>query len=45
MITSARPNDRPIPAPMPARAPVDDDDDAATVPEMEEPMMSRQGMW
>lgn len=39
MIISARPNDPPIPAPMPARAPVDDDDDdVADVPEMEEPL-------
>ena len=43
MITSARPNDPPIPAPMPARTPVDDDDDdddddVANVPEMEEPL-------
>ena len=38
VVTSARPNDHPIPAPMPARAPVDDDDDVATVPEMEEPL-------
>ena len=40
MITSARPNDPPIPAPMPARVPVDDDDeeDVADVPLMEEPL-------
>ena len=38
MITSARPNDPPIPAPMPARAPVDDNDDVASVPEMDEPL-------
>ena len=37
-MTSARPNDPPIPAPMPAWAPVDDDDDVANVPEMEEPL-------
>ena len=38
MITSARPNDPPIPAPMLARAPVVDDDDVANFPEMEEPL-------
>ena len=39
MITSARPNDPPIPAPMPARAPVDDDDDDVDdVAEVEEPL-------
>ena len=42
-ITSARPNDPPIPAPMPARASLDDDDDddddgVTNVPEMEVPL-------
>ena len=33
MIASARPNNSPIPAPMPARAAVDDDNDVANVEE------------
>ena len=37
MISSASPSDPPIPAPMPAWAPVVDDDDVADLPEIEEP--------